>query len=102
MLLPRLIATERKMKESTTQLLESIFSVFQGPFGPPLPIKYMFDFIDEQATRVYDSRDDVSNADLAHIWKSNCLPLRFWVNLIKVKKLYFISFEKFLWYRFYQ
>ena len=86
-LLPRLIATERKMKESTTQLLESIFSVFQGPYGPPLPIKYMFDFIDEQEQRVYESRKDITNRELGHIWKSNCLPLRFWVNLIKVKSL---------------
>ncbi|KAK7915393.1 hypothetical protein WMY93_011154 [Mugilogobius chulae] len=44
----------------------------------PLAIKYMFDFWDEQA-----DKHCISDPDVRHTWKSNCLPLRFWVNVIK-------------------
>ncbi|KAJ8983519.1 hypothetical protein NQ317_012010 [Molorchus minor] len=44
----------------------------------PLAIKYMFDFLDDQALQ-----HGISDPEVVHTWKSNSLPLRFWVNLIK-------------------
>ncbi|POI25965.1 hypothetical protein CIB84_010284 [Bambusicola thoracicus] len=38
----------------------------------------MFDFLDEQA-----DKHGIHDTDVRHTWKSNCLPLRFWVNVIK-------------------
>lgn len=43
-----------------------------------MAIKYMFDFLDEQA-----DKHSITDYDVRHTWKSNCLPLRFWVNVIK-------------------
>ena len=71
--------SKRILQQSVDPLFESIFSTYQGSYGPPLPIKYMFDFLDEQAQRL-----GIENPEVVHSWKSNCLPLRFWVNLIKV------------------
>lgn len=44
----------------------------------PYAIKYLFDFLDEQAQ--YHS---INDHDVVYTWKSNSLPLRFWVNIIK-------------------
>uniref|UniRef100_A0A8C4Y585 Plexin cytoplasmic RasGAP domain-containing protein n=1 Tax=Gopherus evgoodei TaxID=1825980 RepID=A0A8C4Y585_9SAUR len=59
-------------------LFETLFSTAHRASALPLPIKYMFDFLDEQA-----DRRQISDPDVRHTWKSNCLPLRFWVNVIK-------------------
>jgi len=40
--------------------------------------RYMFDFLDEQAMDC-----GIVDPEVTHAWKSNSLPLRFWVNLIK-------------------
>uniref|UniRef100_A0A8C1VDL8 Uncharacterized protein n=1 Tax=Cyprinus carpio TaxID=7962 RepID=A0A8C1VDL8_CYPCA len=45
---------------------------------PPLAVKYFFDFLEEQA----DKRG-ITDPDTLHIWKTNSLPLRFWVNILK-------------------
>nr|XP_039251389.1 plexin-A2-like [Styela clava] len=76
--LTRLLATKGTIQKFVDDLLETIFSVVQRGHALPLPIKYMFDFFDEQAEYY-----GVTNSDIVHTWKSNCLPLRFWVNLIK-------------------
>ena len=39
----------------------------------------MFDFLDDQAMQHGIANDE----EVVHTWKSNSLPLRFWVNLIK-------------------
>jgi len=85
-MLPRILTTYNNLNSYSEQLFESIFAAYQGQFGPPLPIKYIFDFLDEQAERISQERpnsQDLNQSNLSHIWKSNCLPLRFWVNLIK-------------------
>ena len=38
----------------------------------------MFDFLDDQAMH-----HGITDPEVVHTWKSNSLPLRFWVNLIK-------------------
>ncbi|XP_015424204.1 PREDICTED: plexin-B2 [Myotis davidii] len=44
----------------------------------PPAVKYFFDFLDEQA-----EKHDIKDEDTIHIWKTNSLPLRFWVNILK-------------------
>ncbi|KAL1465660.1 hypothetical protein WDU94_005212 [Cyamophila willieti] len=52
----------------------------KGDRGSPVPlaIKNMVDFFDDQALK-----HDIRDPKVLHTWKSNALPLRFWVNLIK-------------------
>lgn len=85
-------------------LFKSIFTLSQPPISPsqlytpinatfsplttdgyapgtdslPVPIKYLFDFLDDEATSL-----KISDPDVLHTWKNNSLALRFWVNLIK-------------------
>ena len=44
----------------------------------PTAIKYLFDFLDDEAMNA-----KISDYDVVHTWKNNSVPLRFWVNLIK-------------------
>uniref|UniRef100_A0A671YKQ6 Plexin-A2 n=1 Tax=Sparus aurata TaxID=8175 RepID=A0A671YKQ6_SPAAU len=74
--LTRLLAT--KVRQNTTIAIETLFSTVCRGTALPLAIKYMFDFLDEQA-----DRHGIHDMDVRHTWKSNCLPLRFWVNVIK-------------------
>ncbi|XP_068780209.1 plexin-A3 [Struthio camelus] len=76
--LTRLLATKGTLQRFVDALLEAVLSAAPGAPALPLPIKYMFDFLDAQAARLHGADPDVP-----HAWKSNCLPLRFWVNVIK-------------------
>uniref|UniRef100_A0A3Q2D9K7 Plexin b1b n=1 Tax=Cyprinodon variegatus TaxID=28743 RepID=A0A3Q2D9K7_CYPVA len=44
----------------------------------PLAVKYFFDLLDDQA-----GHHSISDPETIHIWKTNSLPLRFWINIIK-------------------
>ncbi|TRY82226.1 hypothetical protein DNTS_023867, partial [Danionella cerebrum] len=55
----------------------------------PLAVKYFFDFLDAQA-----DRKKMSDPDVLHIWKTNSLPLRFWVNILKNPNFVFSDLEK--------
>uniref|UniRef100_A0A8C4LHP2 Plexin-A1 n=1 Tax=Equus asinus asinus TaxID=83772 RepID=A0A8C4LHP2_EQUAS len=76
--LTRLLATKGTLQKFVDDLFETIFSTAHRGSALPLAIKYMFDFLDEQA-----DQHQIHDADVRHTWKSNCLPLRFWVNVIK-------------------
>lgn len=76
--LTRLLATKGTLQKFVDDLFETIFSTAHRGSALPLAIKYMFDFLDEQA-----DMHMISDPDVRHTWKSNCLPLRFWVNVIK-------------------
>uniref|UniRef100_A0A8C5SVG7 Plexin A3 n=1 Tax=Laticauda laticaudata TaxID=8630 RepID=A0A8C5SVG7_LATLA len=76
--LTRLLATKGTLQKFVDDLFETVFSTAHRASALPLPIKYMFDFLDEQA-----ERRQIGDPDVRHTWKSNCLPLRFWVNVIK-------------------
>uniref|UniRef100_A0A671QF83 Plexin A3 n=1 Tax=Sinocyclocheilus anshuiensis TaxID=1608454 RepID=A0A671QF83_9TELE len=76
--LTRLLATKGTLQKFVDDLFETVFSTAHRGSALPLAIKYMFDFLDEQA----DKRQ-ITDPDVRHTWKSNCLPLRFWVNVIK-------------------
>ncbi|XP_046880543.1 plexin-A2-like [Hypomesus transpacificus] len=76
--LTRLLATKGTLQKFVDDLFETLFSTVCRGTALPLAIKYMFDFLDEQA-----DKHGIHDTDVRHTWKSNCLPLRFWVNVIK-------------------
>ena len=78
--LTRLLATKGTLQKYVDDLFETIFSTRDVNRGSSLPlaIKYMFDFLDDQA-----HHHGILDREVVHTWKSNSLPLRFWVNLIK-------------------
>ncbi|XP_076122167.1 plexin-D1 [Alosa pseudoharengus] len=74
--LTRLLSTKGTLQKFLDDLFQAILSMPQE--RPPLAVKYFFDFLEEQA----DKRG-ISDPDTLHIWKTNSLPLRFWVNILK-------------------
>ncbi|MGH0141635.1 UNVERIFIED_CONTAM: hypothetical protein FKN15_059764 [Acipenser sinensis] len=64
---------------SVKQFVDNFFRsvLCSGAVVPPA-VKYFFDFLDEQAAK-HDNVDE----ETVHIWKTNSLPLRFWVNILK-------------------
>ncbi|KAH9508125.1 Plexin-A4 [Bulinus truncatus] len=75
--LPRLLVTKGTLQTFVDDLFERIFSTAHRGTALPLAIKYMFDFLDDQA--LHNNMPE----EVVHTWKSNSLPLRFWVNVIK-------------------
>ncbi|XP_059588999.1 plexin-A3 isoform X3 [Alligator mississippiensis] len=76
--LTRLLATKGTLQKFVDDLFETVLSTAHRGSALPLAIKFMFDFLDDQA-----DRHGITDPDVRHTWKSNCLPLRFWVNVIK-------------------
>uniref|UniRef100_A0A667Z509 Plexin b2a, tandem duplicate 1 n=1 Tax=Myripristis murdjan TaxID=586833 RepID=A0A667Z509_9TELE len=67
------------VKGTLQQFVDDFFrSVLCSSAVVPPAVKYFFDFLDEQALR----HDNVEEETL-HIWKTNSLPLRFWVNILR-------------------
>ncbi|CDW56793.1 plexin A4 [Trichuris trichiura] len=66
------------LQKFVEDLFEAIFSITHRGSALPLCIKYMYDFMDDQALL-----HGINDPEVVHAWKSNSLPLRFWVNLIK-------------------
>jgi plexin A len=76
--LTRLLATKGTLQKFVDDLFETLFSTAHRGSALPLAIKYMFDYLDDQALQ-----HGITDEEVVHTWKSNSLPLRFWVNLIK-------------------
>lgn len=74
--LTRLLSTKGTLQKFLDDLFRAILSIHDD--RPPLAIKYFFDFLEEQA-----EKRGISDPDTLHIWKTNSLPLRFWVNILK-------------------
>ncbi|XP_077355581.1 plexin-B2a [Festucalex cinctus] len=67
------------VKGTLQQFVDNFFrSVLCSSATVPPAIKYFFDFLDEQALR-HNNVDE----ETLHIWKTNSLPLRFWVNILR-------------------
>ncbi|XP_077025366.1 plexin-B2 isoform X2 [Tamandua tetradactyla] len=67
------------VKGTLQQFVDNFFqSVLAPGLAVPPAVKYFFDFLDEQA-----EKHDIKDEDTIHIWKTNSLPLRFWVNILK-------------------
>lgn len=67
------------VKGTLQQFVDDFFRcvLCSGAVVPPA-VKYFFDFLDEQALK-HNNVDE----ETIHIWKTNSLPLRFWVNILK-------------------
>ncbi|XP_043964125.1 plexin-B2-like isoform X2 [Gambusia affinis] len=67
------------VKGTLQQFVDNFFrSVLCTSSAVPPAVKYFFDFLDEQAER-HDNVDE----ETLHIWKTNSLPMRFWVNILR-------------------
>ncbi|XP_032893020.1 plexin-B1 [Amblyraja radiata] len=67
------------MKGTLQKFVDDLFQVILSTSRPvPLAVKYFFDLLDEQAVN-----HGIADAETIHIWKTNSLPLRFWINIIK-------------------
>lgn len=73
--LTRLLAT----KGTIQQFVDDFFRTILSPNDSlPPPVKWLFDLLDSEALA-----HGITDPEVIHAWKSNCLPLRFWVNFIK-------------------
>ncbi|KAM9846101.1 plexin-B2-like [Aulostomus maculatus] len=66
------------VKGTLQQFVDDFFRSVLCSSAVPPAVKYFFDFLDEQALR-HDNVDE----ETLHIWKTNSLPLRFWVNILR-------------------
>ncbi|XP_039467763.1 plexin-B1 [Oreochromis aureus] len=67
------------MKGTLQKFVDDLFTVILSTSRPvPLAVKYFFDLLDEQA-----AQHGISDPETIHIWKTNSLPLRFWINIVK-------------------
>ncbi|XP_028934545.1 plexin-B2 [Ornithorhynchus anatinus] len=73
--LTRLLSVKGTLQQFVDDFFHSALA--SGHTVPPA-VKYFFDFLDEQA-----ERHEIKDEDTIHIWKTNSLPLRFWVNILK-------------------
>lgn len=67
------------MKGTLQKFVDDLFTAILSTSRPvPLAVKYFFDLLDEQA-----QQHNISDPETIHIWKTNSLPLRFWINILK-------------------
>ncbi|XP_062853474.1 plexin-B1 [Trichomycterus rosablanca] len=67
------------MKGTLQKFVDDLFTVILSTSRPvPLAVKYFFDLLDDQA-----AHHGISDPETIHIWKTNSLPLRFWINIVK-------------------
>uniref|UniRef100_A0A8C6PCP6 Plexin cytoplasmic RasGAP domain-containing protein n=1 Tax=Nothobranchius furzeri TaxID=105023 RepID=A0A8C6PCP6_NOTFU len=74
--LTKLLSTKVAVHSYVENLFNSIWGMPQSK--APHAVKYFFDFLDARADNM-----KISDPDVRHIWKTNSLPLRFWVNILK-------------------
>ncbi|XP_078066264.1 plexin-D1 [Mustelus asterias] len=74
--LTRLLSTKGTLQKFLDDLFRVVLSIHA--VKPPFAVKYFFDFLEEQA-----EKRGTTDPDTLHIWKTNSLPLRFWVNILK-------------------
>ncbi|KAM7414940.1 hypothetical protein PAMA_019658 [Pampus argenteus] len=73
--LTRLLSVKGTLQQFVDDFFRNVLC--SGAVVPPA-VKYFFDFLDEQALK-HNNVDE----ETIHIWKTNSLPLRFWVNILK-------------------
>ncbi|KAM7377995.1 hypothetical protein PAMA_013077 [Pampus argenteus] len=74
--LTKLLSTKVAVHSFVENLFKSIWGTPHGKV--PHAVKYFFDFLDTQAENM-----KITDPDVLHIWKTNSLPLRFWINILK-------------------
>ncbi|XP_051890201.1 plexin-C1 isoform X2 [Pristis pectinata] len=76
MYLTKLLSSKVALQSYVDNLFRSIWNTQNGK--PPIAIRHIFDILQAQA---YNKK--ITDPDVLHIWKTNSLPLRFWINIIK-------------------
>ncbi|XP_034028080.1 plexin-B1 isoform X2 [Thalassophryne amazonica] len=67
------------MKGTLQKFVDDLFTAILSTSRPvPLAVKYFFDLLDDQALQ-----HSITDPETIHIWKTNSLPLRFWINILK-------------------
>ncbi|XP_060231028.1 plexin-B3 isoform X3 [Meriones unguiculatus] len=79
--LTRLLSMKGTLQKFVDDTFQAILSV-NHPV--PIAVKYLFDFLDELA-----EKHGIEDPETLHIWKTNSLLLRFWVNALKNPQLIF-------------
>ncbi|XP_018558410.1 plexin-C1 isoform X1 [Lates calcarifer] len=74
--LTKLLSTKVAVHSFVENLFKSIWGMPHS--RAPHAVKYFFNFLDTQADNM-----KITDPDVLHIWKTNSLPLRFWVNILK-------------------
>ncbi|KAK1789579.1 hypothetical protein P4O66_015482 [Electrophorus voltai] len=85
--LTKLLSTKVAVHSFVENLFRSIWGMPHNK--APQVVKYFFDFLDTQA-----EKKKITDPDVVHIWKTNSLPLRFWVNILKNPNFVFSDLEK--------
>ncbi|BES90369.1 Plexin B [Nesidiocoris tenuis] len=73
--LTRLLSTKGTIQKFVDDFFNTILTANEAL---PPAVKWLFDLFDEAA-----KRHNIVDNEVIHAWKSNSLPLRFWVNFIK-------------------
>ncbi|XP_036695428.1 plexin-B3 isoform X2 [Balaenoptera musculus] len=79
--LTRLLSMKGTLQKFVDDAFQAILSVNRPV---PIAVKYLFDFLDELA-----DKHGIEDPETLHIWKTNSLLLRFWVNTLKNPQLIF-------------
>ncbi|XP_051914630.1 plexin-B3 isoform X1 [Hippocampus zosterae] len=67
------------MKGTLQKFVDDIFvAILSTKRPPPIAVRFFFDFLDDMA-----EKHGIDDPETVHIWKTNSLPLRFWVNILK-------------------
>ncbi|XP_041860181.1 plexin-B1 [Melanotaenia boesemani] len=67
------------MKGTLQKFVDDVFvSILSTKRPPPIAVRFFFDFLDDMA-----EKHGIDDPETVHIWKTNSLPLRFWVNILK-------------------
>ncbi|XP_063990960.1 plexin-B [Diachasmimorpha longicaudata] len=73
--LTRLLSTKGTVQKFVDDFFNTVLTANDAL---PCAVKWLFDLLDDAA-----KQHSISDPEVAHAWKSNSLPLRFWVNFIK-------------------
>uniref|UniRef100_A0A8C5A245 Plexin B3 n=1 Tax=Gadus morhua TaxID=8049 RepID=A0A8C5A245_GADMO len=67
------------MKGTLQKFVDDVFvAILNTKRPPPIAVRFFFDFLDDMA-----EKHAIDDPETVHIWKTNSLPLRFWVNILK-------------------
>ncbi|CAL8318961.1 unnamed protein product [Merluccius merluccius] len=67
------------MKGTLQKFVDDVFvAILNTKHPPPIAVRFFFDFLDDTA-----EKHSIDDPETVHIWKTNSLPLRFWVNILK-------------------
>ncbi|XP_069764814.1 plexin-C1 [Narcine bancroftii] len=82
MYLTKLLSSKVALQSFVENLFRSIWNTQNGK--SPIAIRHIFDIL-----QVHAYNKKITDPDVLHIWKTNSLPLRFWINVIKNPQLVF-------------